>query len=579
MAEFVEFREERMLPDYERMKNQKVVDDDELIKIQRSREKFDYRISRQGKTVKDFFEYILYERKLLALFQEREKNRKQEFSELIYSTANHVKALYRQALALFPQELELWENFIKFCKHSNFSHDVSRTFERMLQFHGDKSDVWLRAAMWEYRERDNSVRAKDVFLRGLQRHPQCTKLTEQFFRCMLLETSKLDSEFNLEDGKESAQSLGLKMVLLIYENSKKHIKDVKFLGNLLIICEDFPFTKGLQKTIIQEITENYPKNEEVWDILAKRELRGFHMIDLETEGDAFSKRTSEKRIEMCCMVYQNAVTSVNTSLMWKYFIDALLELNQDMEVEPVLKRRKLGNTLKEAHEAETMSEEHYLFYTALLEDGKSENNDLITDILLKATELYSTSSKLWCQRLYHAIKIKSCEIESIFSEGRSKLEDIKDFCQIMIRHWNATKKHSKIEEMFKSICFKTDKISAEFREPYLEWTSEKHSIEKARKLYDQLNKVPPPSLTLHYKMAELESKQDKINASRWRTCYDIATFFFGKTSIKLWMDFIKFEQENGDPSKIGLLYERAKDTLDQEFVDDFIGSYSLLKTL
>lgn len=30
MAEFVEFREERMLPDYERMKNQKVVDEEEL---------------------------------------------------------------------------------------------------------------------------------------------------------------------------------------------------------------------------------------------------------------------------------------------------------------------------------------------------------------------------------------------------------------------------------------------------------------------------------------------------------------------------------------------------------------------
>lgn len=222
-----------------------------------------------------------------------------------------MKALYRQALALFPHEIVLWENFIKFCKHSNFEHDVSRTFERMLQFHGDKSDVWLRAAMWEYHERDNGERAKDVFLRGLQRHPQCTKLTEEFFKCMLLQTSKLDSECNLEDDSESAQSVGMKRVELIYKNSKNHIKDVKFLESLLIICEDFPFTKDLQKTIIQEMVEDHQKTEEVWDILAKRELRGFHMVDLESERDSFSKRTSEKRIEMCCMVYQSGIKSVS----------------------------------------------------------------------------------------------------------------------------------------------------------------------------------------------------------------------------------------------------------------------------
>lgn len=266
--------------------------------------------------------------------------------------------------------------------------------------------------------------------------------------------------------------------------------------------------------------------------------------------------------------------------MWKYFIDALLELNQDMEVEPVLKRRKLGNTLKEAHEAEAMSEDHYLFYTALLGEGKSDNHDMIAEILSKATHLYPKSTKVWCQRLYHAIQMKSEDTtKSIFSEGRSNLEDVMEFCQIMIRHWKVTKQHTMIEKLFKEICFKNDKISAEFRESYLMWALETQSIAKARKLYDQLNKVPPPTLSFHYKMAEIESKQETVNVSRLRTCYDLASFFFGKTSVKLWMDFLRFEQEKGDPTKVSLLYERAKDVLDKEFVDDFIGSYSLLKTL
>lgn len=266
--------------------------------------------------------------------------------------------------------------------------------------------------------------------------------------------------------------------------------------------------------------------------------------------------------------------------MWKYFIDTLLELNQDMEVEPVLKRRKLGNTLKEAHEAEAMSEEHYLFYTALLSDGKSNNLDMISEILQKATELYPKSSKLWCQRLYHAIKMKSADnISQIFSEGKSKIVDLSEFSKIIVNYWKLTKQNSKIQEFYKGICFKTDKNSADFREDYLEWTLEQYSIEKARKLYNELSKVPPPSLSFYYKMAEIESCQEKVNVSGWRNCYELATFFFGKSSVKLWMDYIRFEQESGDPTKVSLLYERAKDMLDKEFVDDFIGSYSLLKTL
>lgn len=253
-------------------------------------------------------------------------------------------------------------------------------------------------------------------------------------------------------------------------------------------------------------------------------------------------------------------------------MDTLLELNQDMEDEPVLKRRKLGNTLKEAYES-VLSEDQYLSYIPLLENGNPDRI-FIADILEKTTGLYPKSSQLWCKRLSHAIQMKSEDaIESIFIEGKSHLTDFKDFYHIMIGHWKVNNQHSNIEKLFKEVCFKSDSLSAEFRDTYLMWTFQTQSLAKARKLYEQLNNFPPPTLSFYYTMIEIESQQETINVSRLRNCYELASHQFGKTSVRLWMDFIKFEEDQEDLTKAGLLYDRAKNMLNTEFADDFVSNY------
>lgn len=100
----------------------------------KTREAFEYKISRQSKTIKDFIEYITYERNLKSKASERWKAMNTgSVCPVETSISHHIRNLYKQALGRFPEELRLWTNYLKFCKHANFLSECSSAFEKMLQ--------------------------------------------------------------------------------------------------------------------------------------------------------------------------------------------------------------------------------------------------------------------------------------------------------------------------------------------------------------------------------------------------------------------------------------------------------------
>lgn len=83
--------------------------------------------------MKDFLEYLKYERKLIALTKERVK--------LAPAPCNHsitkliglrMKQLYTQALSQFYDDTRFWDEYIKFLHNFKFENDIAATFDRML---------------------------------------------------------------------------------------------------------------------------------------------------------------------------------------------------------------------------------------------------------------------------------------------------------------------------------------------------------------------------------------------------------------------------------------------------------------
>ena len=156
-------------------------------------------------------------------------------------------------------------------------------------------------------------------------------------------------------------------------------------------------------------------------------------------------------------------------------------------------------------------------------------------------------------------------------------------------------------QIYREACQQTDPKFGVFKGDFMEFCMVNMSLEKTRAEYDKLSEMPPPSLQLHMKMAEIEARlvvrvsknfldvidyffiliifQTPPDVDRWRLCYENATFYFGKTHIDVWLDYLKFERDHGDPKRLSNLNQRAKSSLESSLVDEFITQYAMLSTI
>lgn len=110
--------------------------------MKKSRESFEYRIAQQSKTVKDYLEYIKYERGLVTLIRERNKLYKTDMDQsLIKLISVRMKQIYSEALTKFPHDIRFWDEYIKFMQQFKFLSDISPTFDRMLQVSNCTLDI------------------------------------------------------------------------------------------------------------------------------------------------------------------------------------------------------------------------------------------------------------------------------------------------------------------------------------------------------------------------------------------------------------------------------------------------------
>lgn len=103
-------------------------------KIHKTRKIFESRIVQPDKEIKDFLEYIKYERKLISTSKERFQTLHiMEENTIAPLIALHLKQLYSEALSEFPQNTRFWDEYIKFLQQFKFYGDISDAFERMLK--------------------------------------------------------------------------------------------------------------------------------------------------------------------------------------------------------------------------------------------------------------------------------------------------------------------------------------------------------------------------------------------------------------------------------------------------------------
>lgn len=600
MAEHVQLRKELSLAEYEGMKKIKLFDvstfslqfpsihtffpkDEELRKIKKTRESFEYKLEKHTKELKDYCEYIKYERSLLGIIGDRRLIRhikeKKAIERLI---AIKIHGLYSKTLARFSGDLRLWDSFVKFCCGTHFTPDIPRIHDRLLQLHIGKPEVWLKAILWEYSEMHNMVRVKHLLTNALKLHPKDRDLNKAFVQIELTEAQTIeDSEELTDEQKEKDLVIALGHCEMVY-NSMKSIVDLDFTLEMLQTSLQFSFAHSFSRKILMDIYATHRNHPKTWNCFAQSELWGISLFD-PTEnavGVARGPRTARTNIEKCVDMYEFAVKQVPCQEMFTFYIDAMLELNGDMTKERKLRRTCLANAFKVAHEQGFMSEKHYLIYLQLLFEADSINTGQMDEIFTKA--LKTNSIEVWKLRLTYGIKHETKEkLPELFQRITKNVtgDDILEIYKIFYAFLTTNAEPNVVEAFLQAaIKHETRSVPTFFKPEYIEWVTLNKDLHAARRVYKELALNSFPCLGLHTKMLQLECASQPVNLAEARRCFDYAVQLFGFKDASIWVEYIRFERDFGNPKMTTNLYQRAKSTLKgDELIQKFIEEHTTMQ--
>ncbi|KAL2923067.1 U3 small nucleolar RNA-associated protein 6-like protein [Bienertia sinuspersici] len=200
MADVVQLRLERMVPELDDLEKRGLFNRLEIAEIVKKRRKFEYRLQRPSPLKQDFLDYIEYEKQLDRLRTLRKKsisrqlkdkgNKKLKKSLSDFGGVRRIIEIYRIATSRFKGDLELWFQYLEFCKEKNNGR-MKKVLAQMIRFHPKVPAVWIYAAAWEFDHNLNARAAHVIMQMGLRSCPTSEDLWVEFMRMELTYLNKL----------------------------------------------------------------------------------------------------------------------------------------------------------------------------------------------------------------------------------------------------------------------------------------------------------------------------------------------------------------------------------------------------
>ncbi|XP_044586334.1 U3 small nucleolar RNA-associated protein 6 homolog [Cotesia glomerata] len=574
MAEFVEKGCEEMIPELEQMKRIKLFDDSEIRKIIKNLKDHEYKIGRLIKSKDDFLSYFSYLMVVLNLVKQRRLKLgiKEKQAGIDYAIIKKIKQLYKRSRMRFQSDLSFWVDLMKLSKIENFQYHLPGIADRMLKVHQDKPRCWHISAQWHMKETRDIERARKQLLKGLHFHPKAQILYKDLLELELYEacSNEQDTPVELKHGE------------LVYQQARKHIKDINFTIELLDIASKFNKTKNLQKIIMDDLVENFSDEPKAWDKRARRLFKGLSYESF-PQDNVDDVKKSEKNslrdyLNSAIEIYESAVKLIPTKPMWSLYINFLLEIGKDSCTLPNYKSKLLKNALTKGHHQNNLEEKYYWLWIKVFENNKN-NSEKLNKILSSATEAHPESVELWKQKLNYLF-FNSNQEDLALSEFDKAKKILKNkalpLWEIKLLYIN--EKHpEQLEEFYLTALKEAPEISLKFKPAYIKWVAATKGIKKARHIYKKLSIEPPFCLELDNEMSNIELNQPVISRQNARHPYEMAVIQFGKNNVDVWINYIIFEMNHGDVINIANIYQRAVKTLNTVDSDNFISRFTLLK--
>ncbi|TYZ63496.1 hypothetical protein PybrP1_006664 [[Pythium] brassicae (nom. inval.)] len=205
MADTVQVMMEKMIPELEDLQERKLFSKDEIHQIVEKRRAFEYMMKRIPQRKIDALRYIEYELNLDALRQKR-KERSGLQKTTIGDTAGvkRVHSIFDRVLYKHRGSVELWLQYVAFCKAQRSGRVLSHVFSRALQSHPRSPELWIEAASYEFSTNLNVESARVLMQRAIRINQGCQRLWHEYFRLELLYIQKLSFRREILKLDESA---------------------------------------------------------------------------------------------------------------------------------------------------------------------------------------------------------------------------------------------------------------------------------------------------------------------------------------------------------------------------------------
>ncbi|XP_005993819.1 U3 small nucleolar RNA-associated protein 6 homolog [Latimeria chalumnae] len=594
MAEIIQQRIEDRIPELEQLERVGLFSRKEIKTVIKKASALEYKLYRRIISKEDLINYIQYEINLLELIKKRRLRIGYTFKkeEIEYSIVQRINNVFKRATAKWKDDVQLWLSHIAFCKKWNTKTQLSKAFSAMLAIHPDKPALWIMAAKWEMEDRMSSESARHLFLRALRFHPESQKLYQEYFRMELMHAEKLQKEkrelekakMDLGDYEFPEEIIKGELARIVYKDAVQKIKGAELHLSFLSIARLFDCTQELQKEILDDLQTLHASDPLTWDYMARQELE----VELASFSEYASKQTKASDIaqkeERCYVVYEEAVSSLPTEAMWKYYIAFCLERLKRKTNNKELKQKRQERVLavfNKAHESNLLSEALFKEWLQLLL-GLNQS-EKAADVAVVATRCFSQSVEMWQASLKVLIELKRDDVCKMFEEAFSQIKTKESLpLWTLLVEWNeGMNRPEETEAAFqRAIHSPIPIISVTMKEKYLDWAFRTGGYKKAKKVFTSLHESRPFSLDFFRKMIQIEKEQEPSKMQNLREYYERALREFGSTDADLWLDYIKEEigHTQGKPENSGKIHWRAMKMLEGEQVEYFISKYTLLQT-
>ena len=590
MAEVVFHNLEDMLPHLEELEREGVFKHEELRVIIKKRTDFEYKLQKRIMEKKDILNYLEYEMKLDLLRKKRSKKLKlKPYNTAALGMNRKIHALFRKGLMKFQDDLNLWMQYIDFCKKTGSPRAIGLAYGKLLQQHANNPDVWLLAAKHETEEMNNIENARLLFQKALRTNNNSQQLWHEYFRLELLHVDKIKKRnkmlldggvevHNEEEPKpEKMEDFLLNKTAEIVFNNAIMIIDnnIDFRLKFVNICEQFEDTEQLEDHIYNTLLSDFHEKESLYEALCMRPI-------MEAKRKLFIIKDADwvrVESEVDCK-FQDVVEKKKTATMFEKYFNCFAKLMKDSNSPEQIQRRLelVLKILDNSEQNKCVTELMYIFWSELLiQIGKDA---IALNCLKRALKLYNKSLPIWQSYLFMKMKIVN-SWEPIRKEFKKCISSIDESDHLSVWKFYVDTSMTVSEEetklAFEEVLKSRKEVRDSFLPQYLNWIYKTQGLSAARQLYSKYLKGIVDQNFIQT-CIELENIQDEKNIKQLRFLHEKAITDYGYKSCEVWISYICFEKEYAaeDFDRTAKIYLRAKKTLKGKLNAEFITQYSLI---